>query len=116
MMIDDAGNIRKILSKNIKRHRKALGITQEKLAELAEISANMMNDIEGCRTWVSEKTLTKIATALQTEIYKLFLPVCLSKEEIEKSIFAEFFKNILEVNNNFNDCLANFVKKENKDV
>ena len=34
----------------------------------------MMNDIEGCRRWPSEKTLSKLANALQTDAYTLFLP------------------------------------------
>ena len=33
-----------------------------------------MNDIEGCRRWPSEKTLTKLANALQLDVYTLFLP------------------------------------------
>ena len=37
-------------------------------------SVQMMNDIEGCRRWPSEKTLSKLANALQTDAYTLFLP------------------------------------------
>ncbi|MDR0877445.1 MAG: helix-turn-helix domain-containing protein [Treponema sp.] len=66
--------LRKILAANIKKKRNILGLTQEKLAEKAEISANMMNDIEGCRTWVSDKTLIKLAGALEIEVYSLLLP------------------------------------------
>jgi transcriptional regulator with XRE-family HTH domain len=74
-MGEEIFNLRKILSINIKKYRAILGISQEKLAEKAEISANMVNDIEGCRTWVSDKTLIKIANALETEIYMLLLPI-----------------------------------------
>ena len=31
-----------------------MGFSQEKLAELAEVSDQTINDIEGCRTWVSD--------------------------------------------------------------
>ena len=62
------------LSFNLKKVRKILGFSQEKLAEKAQISFQMVNDIEGCRRWPSEKTLSKLANALQTDVYTLFLP------------------------------------------
>lgn len=66
--------LQKRLSSNIKKARKTLKLSQEKLAELSQISAQMVNDIEGCRRWPSEKTLSKLANALQTDAYTLFLP------------------------------------------
>ena len=77
---------RKILSANLKKHREKLGFSQEKLAENAEISTMMVKDIEGCRTWVSDKTLESIATALQTDIYRLLMPDTAYKDEINKSV------------------------------
>ena len=65
--------VRKLLAQNIKNHRKELGITQSKLAELAEISEPYMNDIERCQTWVSDKTLAKLAWALNVELHELFM-------------------------------------------
>jgi transcriptional regulator with XRE-family HTH domain len=59
---------------NIKHRRKILDISQEKLAKTAEISAQTVNDIEGCRIWVSDKTMAKLAQALQVEAYQLLLP------------------------------------------
>ena len=70
----EAGKLREILSFNIKRERKRLGLTQEKLAEYAELSAQTINDIEGCRMWVSDKTITKLAGILRVEVYQLLLP------------------------------------------
>ena len=49
-------------------------MTQEKLAEKAELSAQTINDIEGCRTWVSDKSLIKIAEILHTSPAELLLP------------------------------------------
>ncbi|MDR2392998.1 MAG: helix-turn-helix domain-containing protein [Treponema sp.] len=66
--------LRKLLSLNIKSHRRLLGISQEKLAEAADLSAQTINDIEGCRMWVSDKTIVKLAQALQVEAYQLLLP------------------------------------------
>jgi len=70
----EAGRLREILSSNIKKERKKLGLTQEKLAEYAELSAQTINDIEGCRMWVSDKTITKLARILHVEVYQLLIP------------------------------------------
>lgn len=75
-------DVRKILAQNIKERRKELGITQAKLAELADISEPYMNDIERCQTWVSDKTLSKLAWALNLELHELFIK---SNEPSEKS-------------------------------
>ena len=56
--------LRILLSINIKKYRGKLRYTQEKLVEKAEISAQTLNDIEGCRRWVSSKTMSKLAKAL----------------------------------------------------
>jgi transcriptional regulator with XRE-family HTH domain len=73
-MSQDAENLRKALSSNIKKYRALLGISQEKLAEAAGLSDQTINDIEGCRKWVSDKTIVKIARALRVEAYQLLLP------------------------------------------
>lgn len=65
--------LRHILSGNIKEKRKLLMLTQEKLAEETGLSAQTVNDIEGCRTWVSDKTLVKIAEVLHTTPAELLL-------------------------------------------
>jgi transcriptional regulator with XRE-family HTH domain len=66
--------LRSILARNIKTGRAELRLTQEKLAEYADISLPYMTDIERCRTWVSERTLTNIARALHREPYELLIP------------------------------------------
>lgn len=66
--------LRKNLSCNIKRYRKRLALTQEKLAEKTGLSAQTINDIEGCRTWVSDKSLIKIAEILNTTPAVLLSP------------------------------------------
>jgi transcriptional regulator with XRE-family HTH domain len=51
-----------------------MGISQEKLAEFADLSSQMINSIEGCRAWVSDKTLTTLAEVLGVEVCQLFSP------------------------------------------
>ena len=65
--------LRENLSSNIKQRRKLFMMTQEKLAEDTGLSAQTINDIEGCRTWVSDKTLVKLAEILRTTPAELLL-------------------------------------------
>ena len=75
-------DVRKVLAQNIKKRRKELEITQAKLAELADISEPYMNDIERCQTWISDKTLSKLAWTLNLELHELFIE---NNEPTEKS-------------------------------
>jgi DNA-binding XRE family transcriptional regulator len=72
-MSPDTENLRKILSSNIKKYRALLALSQEKLAEAVGLSVQTINDIEGCRKWVSDKTIVKIARALRVEVYQLLI-------------------------------------------
>ena len=66
--------LRDLLSANIKRFRNRRGWSQTKLAEQVEISTNFLSDIETTKGWVSPLTLTKLAEALNVEVYELFKP------------------------------------------
>lgn len=67
---------------NIRALRKKAGLSQEKLADKADISRQMMNDIEGRRRWLTKKTLVKLANALEVDVHELFIP---SAQENEKT-------------------------------
>ena len=107
---------RKLLAQNIKNLRKELGITQAKLAELAEISEPYMNDIERCQTWVSDKTLSKLAWALNVQLHELFVEnddsskKSLSKKEAY-SLFHERKQDIKEYVDKSFDALMRAVVK-----
>ena len=77
-------DLRKIISQNIRNARTALHITQAKLAVYADISVSHMVDIELCRTWVSDKTLSRIAKALNMEAYELLIPESAVKSAYRK--------------------------------
>jgi transcriptional regulator with XRE-family HTH domain len=76
---------RKLLAANIKARRSDLGLTQEKLAELVDVSYQMLHDIEGCRTWVSDKTLQSLSTALGVDMYELLCPPAADRANEQKS-------------------------------
>jgi transcriptional regulator with XRE-family HTH domain len=83
MMNNDPLEIRSILAKNLKEQRKKLGLSQEKFAEISGLSIQTINDIEGCRKWVSDKTMTKLSLALNLECYQLLLPKIAVKRKKE---------------------------------
>jgi transcriptional regulator with XRE-family HTH domain len=102
--------VRKILSSNLKKHREKLGFSQEKLAESAEISTMMVKDIEGCRTWVSDKTLESLANALKTDIFRLLMPDTVYEEEIKKTIHNDFESIIQKIHQDIDITLKNALK------
>ena len=73
-MSAETENLRRVLSANIKEYRSMEGISQEKLAERTGLSEQLIKDIEGCRSWVSDKTVVKLAIALKVEVYQLLYP------------------------------------------
>ena len=109
-MNDEARTLRKTLSANIKKHRGYLCLTQEKLAEKVGISANMINDIEGCRSWVSDKTLAKLAIALRIETYHLFMPLTLPDDVINKIAMIDLTRDLQKIRKNFNSSFENALK------
>jgi len=89
-------DLRRILASNLKEQRKLLGLSQEKLAEMANISWQTVNSIECHRTWVSDKTLESLADALKIECFQLLLP---SEDTVPKSLNSnEAIKNWLKLN------------------
>jgi len=81
----ESEELRAILSCNIKKERKKLGLTQEKLAEISDLSSQTINDIEGCRMWVSDKTITKLARVLHVDVYQLLIPLPPSEASVTEA-------------------------------
>jgi transcriptional regulator with XRE-family HTH domain len=112
--------IRDILSKNVKEQRKKLMLTQEKLAELTGLSVQTINDIEGGRKWVSDKTITKLSSALHAESYQLLIADFFSqnsRKENSTQQLLDFKKRILksvdsQIEAQFNDLLKSGVLTE----
>lgn len=94
--------LRQNLAENIKFYRKRLGLTQEKLAEKTGLSAQTINDIEGCRTWVSDKSLIKISDVLQTTPSDLLLPSDVIEKSKPISTNLEIFRLKNQITNSIN--------------
>jgi transcriptional regulator with XRE-family HTH domain len=96
-MHTDFDPIRKILAENIKKYRKNYGYSQEKLAEKSGLSAQTLNDIEGCRRWVSSKTMSKLAKALNIAEFQLLVP---NSEETTKKTDKSSLKSLISLQHN----------------
>lgn len=66
-------DIQTCFKQNLKRLRKAKGLSQEELAELVDVSSQHISDMETGRRWGSLETFKAIAKALGVEESALFL-------------------------------------------
>jgi len=65
-------DIREILALNLKENRQKCGLTQEKLAEKAGISANYLSMVEVSKKFPTPEMLDRLANALNIETFQLF--------------------------------------------
>jgi len=65
-------NIKEILARNLKDHRKRLGITQSELAERASLSTQYLGMIEVARNFPTADVLERLAVALGIKSNELF--------------------------------------------
>ena len=84
------------LAENLKRIRKQKKFTQFELAEKAGISDETIKNIELCKTWTSEKTLSQITDALQIDIHTLFLPIASTFDKQISEDNQQIKENIIE--------------------
>ncbi|MDR0455984.1 MAG: helix-turn-helix domain-containing protein [Treponema sp.] len=86
--------LRVYLSANIKARREILNISQEKLAELAEVSVQMIKRIEGKRTWVSDKMLTNLACVLGVSAFQLLVPLGETLSSDDSALVSGLLQNL----------------------
>ncbi|MDR0796236.1 MAG: helix-turn-helix domain-containing protein [Tannerella sp.] len=77
-------NLRALLAQNIKKRRRALSITQEKLAEKIGTSAHYISQIEQKNKFPSPEMLERIAEALEIDSPQLFSMASFSDEAIKR--------------------------------
>jgi transcriptional regulator with XRE-family HTH domain len=104
--------LRLILAKNLKEHRKHLGLSQEKLAEMADLSWQTVNSIECHRTWVSDITLEHLADALKIETFQLLLPMEITNKKPINS--DEAIKRLMKIKRTYDDSFNEIVNLSRK--
>lgn len=72
VQIDEKDPWLRVLGQNVRQQRRAAGLTQEKLAELAELAPRTIQKIEAGRLNVLVTTLRRIRTAIGCRYDDLF--------------------------------------------
>ena len=83
--------IKNLLGKKVKRLRKLRGYTQEKFADMIDITPRNLNRIEAGENFVTSETLDKILTNLNVSADILFSYEYLKEE---KEILSEIYEYI----------------------
>jgi len=104
-------SLRAYLSANIKARREALNISQEKLAELANVSVQMVKRIEGQRTWVSDKMLSNLAKVLGVASFQLLVPSSKEASQDAPTVISCLLNNLKQnihddINNRFKNIIG----------
>ena len=95
MISKDEKKCRELLSRNIRRYRNRLGLSQLHLALELGISIAFLSDIENGKKWVSAQTLSQIAKTLKIEIYELFKPEQSIRDDVSAAI-AKYLDDVDE--------------------
>lgn len=83
-------DLRKTISKSVKKIRKENKLTQEKLAELLNVSVEHISRIENCKYTCSIMLIFKICTIFKMDIHTFFnISIANSDDDISK-----FLKNL----------------------
>ena len=77
-------NIREVLAANLKENRRKLGLTQEKLAEMANVSLHYISMIETCKKYPKPEMVEQLAKILGIESHKLFTVEDETDEPLER--------------------------------
>ena len=96
-------DIRRLLAANIKSYRLELGLTQSKLAEMANTATHYIAMIEGGKNFPSPEMIERIAFALKKDSAELFAITANQKnwkEVILKEINNLIDEKIYELNEN----------------
>jgi len=93
-----------IFSRNLRRYRNDLNLTQVALAKKTGVSTNFVNDIESGKKWASLTTMVKIANVFNVHIYELLKPPNLLPDNLN-SILKKYTEDVLASLDNINHTL-----------
>jgi transcriptional regulator with XRE-family HTH domain len=88
-----------IFANNLREYRRKRGLTQEKLAEMVEVSTHHIGMIELTRNFPTFDLIERIARALDIEIYELFVTPYSTREEMDRlrrDIVSEIKQTVAE--------------------
>jgi transcriptional regulator with XRE-family HTH domain len=112
-------NVKEILAKNLKKHRKRLGITQPELAESAGLSTNYLGMIEVARNFPTADVLERLAKALGIKSNELFsvsdFPE-VAMEQLQQAILDALDKRLDNLDQKIELALDKAIEKRCGDV
>jgi transcriptional regulator with XRE-family HTH domain len=88
-------NIKEIFAANLKENRRKMGLTQEKLAEMADMSLHYLATLELGKNFPSGEMVEKLAKALDIQAFQLFNPTATTEGallHLEQSIVVNIEK------------------------
>jgi len=88
-------DIRKVLADNIKAYRKAKGLSQAQLAELAGSATHYIAMIEGCKNFPSPDMIERLAAVLEKDTIDLF-SITPIRNDWKKAILSDINSLITE--------------------
>jgi transcriptional regulator with XRE-family HTH domain len=103
-------NIKEILARNLKDHRKRLGITQSELAERAGLSTQYLGMIEIARNFPTADVLERLAAALDIKSNELFSVAAspeIAMEQLQMAILGKLDQKLVD----FDQVIEYAVKK-----
>jgi len=114
--------IREILALNLKLNRQKCGLSQEKLAEKAGISANYLSMVEISKKFPTPEMLDRLAEALNIDTIQLFNVSNTPEEKallnLEKSVLDNINKKqqqvISEIKRTVNNAIKETLSAERK--
>ncbi len=98
--------IRFEIGSRIKQLRIKKGLSQEKLAELAELNMSYIGQVERGEKNPSVETVYRICKAMETDMSQLFKNLT-SAEEIESQYPQAVYSMMLDMNEDLCKCLFN---------
>jgi len=96
-------DIRKVLAENIRAYRKAKGLTQAQLAELAGSATHYIAMIEGCKNFPSPEMIERLASVLEKDTVDLFSPAPV-QHDWKETILSDINSLITSRLNKLNDA------------
>lgn len=102
----DKNDIKKVISVNLKEIRISKGLSQDELAERSGVISQTISNIERNIVWPKDKTLNRIADALDISSDQLFRQNGTAQIE-----YWEIFRN--EINLRIEETLEKIKPKEN---
>jgi transcriptional regulator with XRE-family HTH domain len=114
---DKMRKIRDVLAENLKKNRRLRRLTQEQLAEKANVSSHYVAMVETCKTFPKPEMLERFAKTLGIEPYQLFAVENDPNEPIErlhKKIVTEMKHMALDIKQTVKETVRETINEECK--